>query len=1763
MSFLLRRKVLFISFLSVLLSLLFLYPPLRNTTLKFGLQSYCRFCLDADLKIADLTIDNHQVVINKILMTSRLPLDQGGYLVDAQQATMNFQWHFSKSFFSAEIAIRQPKVLIGISSSDALKGSSTRHTWQWLFQWDKKLTITDGEIHFYQQNSQQAGAAFIPIAFYMDASLSPRLNGEIVGWFKTDPQDKFIIKFDEDQYRLLSLDLFLDHLNLEKLSPYLQMLSPAINKDFSLQGLLKGHLLFSKPKRGQLTMGGELALEDFIADNPLLKASFPNLLLFFQPSDALISEDKDSKWQPNFQGRMVVNEAGNLTFKKGNDDRCEIAKITGGLKWLSSRQAECSLQGDFVSAKSIQPINLEGCFSRAKHENGKGQLVLQLEKDIGNSSIARLNIEELSKGAALATIDFINWTPVELNFLQSLLPCDPLGSVKIWNGKFDFSVKGYWKDFHLSDVKVEKVNAVNARAEVLPWGMSFHAQKLGGDFSLDVSNPNMIKTLCATLSIEQGLCSWAEQTQLYCIDHITTDLTIREGVVKNSIIRGNFAGLKGIVTVNWNNPKELVHFLFKGNIHQVACYAPQSLKRGLLQQFSDDELCLTAILATSEKGLHAYGQLDVGAEAQNLLQDDGKVIAFEFDLDNLSEGQRKNDPAENNILTSFEKLKELFPQSVSSATLTLSDWFNKETSICGFVIRNGTFQANQLPIEKYLSPFLFDDNQLQLSGVVDLHGTFDLSTVSVDYQAQNVCLESDDFIIDVKDIGNASQGDSNHVLKASHYLDIGSGDHFGSLPITNGLYFEKNSGLLFTDISTNVLFEGKFINAIETEAFCNGIYFAGDLTVDCSKPGKGVLDVDILAHTIQGKVSQFQHLFAHFDRPFFFLKIPIEGDVGLNHHGAYVRFEISQDDFDVQARIHGCLNSGALTHQYAEVGLQDLNLDFFYDHRANILKISEIQGAILVGKPDQEEEYVLSGDHISFTDYKHNQGEFDLWLGDKNRDVLRFVGQLKPVIPLEDDADSELVEIVLDRKISHFGDVHPEHFQLVLRDWSLVHAFEFKVGFRLDTLLYDLQRLSRTGLFFVSRNFQEKINDIDVAEGFFKIDLHYDNQNSLLVYQAKSEDIAIGDYKFKECIVNGKKRGNTWTIDQCLLDNISFAADILHEDNGWKLNFLGLRYGSALLVGLEGQYQSASHIFDGRVNLLEADLANLGDIELLKPYMEILKPEGDLRATGKLRACFTPDKFSSLVADLQLNIDRCRVKDIAFTDIKGINCHFVQNKGITFTKIKGGIQADNDRFVNIDLDLMGCSFTTGEITLQGLNFSISSDQLNWVADFLQKHFPEKITSKVAHIIAEAKKKGDVQGALDLTLSPHYHGMRLSLKEGRYFFNNEDYDLNMFLLESDPLEIKMSARCLIEGKPLWIEARTDALTFNTGELKLLDSNKNPSPLLIRWDNDNQGMTSIVSADGKFAGLEIHLLRDSLSNSNIQLNGNIICDLQDTLQWCSPETRTIFENGKVSGFYFLKGFLTFQKNDFSNLFNTSKFSGTLEGKDICCNGYNFLKFTSLIDYSAREIRLRKVEIDDIAGSLQADYVSLQKVIQPDFHDLWKLEVPSLTVHQFKPSLLRLSTSHSSPKGSAFVIRQLKLENLTGYLSDLKTFKAKGHAFFINKSKKSLQGIIFAIPSEILSRLGLDPAMLNPVSGQISYELLDGKVLLTKFKDVYSEGRVTKFYLPGDGESSFIDFDGNVQVQMRMKQQNVLLKLVQPYTITIQGTLQKPLYQLRKSI
>lgn len=1225
--------------------------------------------------------------------------------------------------------------------------------------------------------------------------------------------------------------------------------------------------------------------------------------------------------------------------------------------------------------------------------------------------------------------------------------------------------------------------------------------------------------------VQDGLSNWSVNMNLADPDiqeglpandtnfHFSASLKTRDGVFHKSLLKGTIAGLKGEIDIDGTSNGPLISCNFYGKANDFFAALPYCIHKDLDQRFMGNDLSITAHAEKAASGLTFKGRVNIGGTHTK------EEALFGFALENS-----------------------------------------------GFTLKDGWFTTEKLPLNKYLSPLLFKNNQMELEGIGDFVGYFDEHKLVVNYDAKDLILKNSDFAIEIKSL--SEEGDSSiNALTANFTFDFDKKTSLNTFPIRNATYFEKNTGLLFTEIQSKLVMRDAVAHFENLTTFCNGLYFAGNAKVDWSMPGEGVFEVDLRAQEMHGKISQLQHLLSHINKNLIFLKIPVEGNVALNREGGNLHFAFRKEGYDLESHIQGAMTDGTISEPNADLSLQELSMNFEYHHQGNQLTFSDIQGTLLVGKPHHVEEYVVTGDKVRFIDYARHEVEFDIWIGEKTRDILRLAGKTRSE---NDENGHPYINFLFNRNLSHFGDVHPSTFRLAFKNWSQLELFQLTFTFELEKLLADLQRFSRTGLFFLSRGMLKAFNDIEMAQGVFDVDVNYDSSRSTLNFRIDGTDIGLGGHGFKKFQLTGKKKGELWSVDQMQFDNISLAFDVLKESSLWNINFLGARLGDSLLIGMEGQYVDEEAQLDARINLLEADLGHLSDWGWLFPSLASQPVSGQLRVSGTVHAAFDKTLPHGMRLNIQMDgsFNHPQVKDVFFEDIKNLSLSYNASQGLKISNVRTSIQSP---YINAKAGffLQDATYNIGnkEWRIDGLHFDIPAENLGVLAQHLHNHFPDKITPSIAETVSSLKTTGSLQGSLHLSMLEPHSTMRLHLNDGLYHFMDAEHDLRGFVLDYDPYALKAFTEYRYKQQRFRIDAHSAVEGFDAGEMTLSclaeDGRQTSSnPLKIYWSIHPQTGYYIQKMTGEFSGLTCDLTQDMsqpLTADTIKLVGRVGINMWQASGLLDNQIAASIANFELGTGYFLNGQWNILKAPAKPLSESILFQGELYGRDFEFFGYRFYQMSAQLSYSPEAAYIRNLSVSDNCGNMQIEQI--------DFYNhgngVWQANIPSITANEFRPCLLTSlkTTPRRVPK--SLVIRSVKLKDVNGILGEKNSFTGSGQLSFANPPKKNLQPTIFAIPAELLTRIGLDLAVLTPVRGTVLFDIREGKAVLNRFKDMYSKGRLSKFYLPHNGNLSYVDFDGNLNVQVRMKQYNLIFKLAELFTVTVQGTLTKPTYTLQKQL
>jgi len=1396
--------------------------------------------------------------------------------------------------------------------------------------------------------------------------------------------------------------------------------------------------------------------------------------------------------------------------------------------------------------------------------------------DLNDSAKIRFTSSSKEKGLNSGELALTNFGKDEFSIVKSFLSDSfkPLNFLEMQAGNFDVNLSGQLQNGRPQLLFIDKIAFSDLHIDFPVWQLSAYLPKAALTASMDLASDNIVNTLDLDAKIEdcklelQSLYTGQShftpiKSTIKPCENIDAHFSLKKGRLQKSSLEGEFIGLNGKMELDGGSTETLVNIHLAGDHVELAKLLPDAICQGVGRCFSGNQLSIDANIQRHPLGVSVGGRVNiVDPQAQKEYP-----IGISFDLiktnDELWQQWPPHPHAEsywNGI--AMEAMQAFMPGVLSPSLLLCSEWMQQQLGSNGLVIQNGSFAAPGLPLEKFVEPFLFEYEQFKLTGLGDFEGSFDLNGANVRYHTNSLVLENDDLTFEVMAIRDDNQKTSP-TFEGEHFFDFKRKRHYGDFSFDQAIYFEKNKGLLYTDFKSTAISEGSRTFLSDITTCCHQIWFTGAIDIDYSSPEPGYFDVDVYIDTMKGKVSNLQAIFSHFDDLKKLSTLPIEGDVGLDKSGGELRFAFEQDDFRLQAQAKGVLSNCSYDSQIPGIVLDGLTLAFDYDHDEKSLQLAALKGDMHLGIENQNSPYIVDGSYLNISDVRRGTSIFDLHLDGFNGQLLRLKGESSPSSP---DLDAPL-DYYFDKSITHFATFHPIVLDLAMDNDFHIDQFQMALPFNLAEMLRHVRPLVENegdGTAALKALTQEN------SSGNCSFELNYDSGQAQFVYNLKGSDLQLAGRQIKNGFINGKKKGSRWSIEQMQLGRLSIAADIIKDEENWTFDFLGLSWGDSLLAGLEGEYNIDKRAFKGRVNLLEADLSKIGDWPECREIAVKFFPAGHYKASGQISfECINQEPGWKVDTQLNGSISKLEFLGIHFGDIDNMSCHWRSNESMSFGQFSSpfaaapfGICLGGMGFDKAEYDLV-----KRELSLSNVDVNTSSENLNAFVALLQTSFPDEVSDFTAEIIRNCKSQGPLHAKVNLKVSPASHNFNMELADGKYWFNGSEHEFTNFKLTSEPELVQILMKYQYPYLPFWLSFRSLGPRLDHGSIYIANTPEafkrremNPEIVQIAWRDIPAHGFIIDNVRGHFCGLGIDLknaLVDDTPADMLALSGQLSVDVPVASHLLSENVRNGLAAWGVGKGYFLQGQWLLKKGGADDTVSPFIFRGKLAGNALEFDGYEFESLDSHLDWSSERMQFSNLWLQDPAGSLQIERLTMLDTKQGE---LWGLSLRNLTVTNFRPSLLKHINQPPPKSMSHFVIPRLDLGELSGVMGIPASFKANGIFHFTNHSKKVLHHPLFVIPSEILNRIGLDMGVMTPVTGSIFFDIHDEKIFLTRFKDVYSEGKLSKFYLPNDVNST-LDFDGNLNLQVRMKQYNLLFKLAELFTVNVSGTLEKPIYSLIK--
>ena len=612
------------------------------------------------------------------------------------------------------------------------------------------------------------------------------------------------------------------------------------------------------------------------------------------------------------------------------------------------------------------------------------------------------------------------------------------------------------------------------------------------------------------------------------------------------------------------------------------------------------------------------------------------------------------------------------------------------------------------------------------------------------------------------------------------------------------------------------------------------------------------------------------------------------------------------------------------------------------------------------------------------------------------------------------------------------------------------------------------------------------------------------------------------------------------------------------------MDFLGIRCGDIFLAGLNGTYQLGQPSLDAHIHLLEVDLSKIPSGIPLLDSIEKLQIGGKIKGKGALHLHKKPQQGWIAGVNLDVSTHEIAWQGYRLENANHVAMEFSSEKGWSISNLNSGfIIEPYGGKAAFHLKQLQYENETAALVMNDLSFSIDPDRLRWLSQELRRYFPDLMDEKLEHVVMGVKNVTPLRGVLNCQLAHSGQSVHLTLEDGLYNLWGDARDLKELSLSLKQHEWQAVTLYHLNRQPVWVVVELDMQQPDRGKILLAEQRietRHLPALIITWRKDPDQGIVIEKASGYLAGIHANLIENTSYpttadafrlTGSMQINGHLARNIMPTAIFSA------FSALEIGNGYQITGELEISKELSIDRECAIRFFGTLGGQEVELKGYQLNQLSSQVVFEPNSVQFLNFTLSDPAGNLHMSNLRIDK--QPNGE--WWLSVPLVTIMEMRPSLLReVGQSHRLIR-KPLVVRELFIQDITGVIGDESSFHSYGLLHFINPQKKNLQNTIFAVPAEILTRIGLNLSVLTPVRGTIHFELQKGKIYLTKFKDVYSDSKISKFYLPSFGAPSTIDLDGNLNIQVRFKQSTLLLKLAELFTINIHGSLKKPLYSLQR--
>lgn len=774
----------------------------------------------------------------------------------------------------------------------------------------------------------------------------------------------------------------------------------------------------------------------------------------------------------------------------------------------------------------------------------------------------------------------------------------------------------------------------------------------------------------------------------------------------------------------------------------------------------------------------------------------------------------------------------------------------------------------------------------------------------------------------------------------------------------------------------------------------------------------------------------------------------------------------------------------------------------FYDSKMQKFSLQEFQAEARVKDSSvydlEIEKCVLDG--------ASQNGQFAAKLRQGEKEITQIVGKI--------EQKKNEIAVFFEKEKTHFFGVPCEISTCKLSPSLQLQSFKMQPIVSLTKLpeiasfLKDIGEISS----------YEKIKTALVATGDLYTEISYQGSSKTWRVSSSAENLTFLEVPRKCFSLSLCKTGDSYVIERMQCDDLFLKASIQKKEDIFSFPVLEMANEQMTIKGsaIFDKKTEKAHVLIQNGTFYTTKASPISGIFQCVGEVEVSFPKtGDFwEGTGLIHASFLEKRTGELLVKTK--------KELSFS--------LSPTEGIKFEEGLFGIENQKE---NKNLGMLAVH-----------NFSAALDLSEWAVDLSEfsfcpylKEFLQK-KPDFESLLKQVSWNGFLEGEMLAQFSSQRLQVQGKCKQGK------------LQLTSLPVEIKdlawkyTSEELSFENKMVYDKLFVDA----------------KGKVLFR---DNPTVSLVLQPHGKKEEVQIELEKRGQDFFCKSFKGSMLGVHVDLKQGDLPEFSLLgslyFDVGGMQGLLPKGPFLQLQKLGLGKGLGLEgewkfspnlDFSGKILGKDFDFMGYKIAQCDATLEWKKDRIFLRKTNIEDPAGKLFVKQIKMEK-----YQGEWMVHVPHIKVQNFHPSRLKNKYKTASAV-KPFVLRHVDFFDVKGRASDIASFTGKGTAHFTNVEPKT--NSLFTIPKELLKNLGLDLGLFVPISGELTCRLQGGKMYLEELKNAFSEGKRSEFSLLSSPKESFVDFKGNVNIDIKMKQ-HVTFKITEPYILQVRGTITDPKYAL----